>query len=65
MTDIGREPVGAKAIQQAVVARSHYHTESAVVCASAGFTDAVLEPATSTKAISCNADQLARCLEFK
>lgn len=60
--DTGK-PVGVKAVQEAVGARSHYKTDYAVVCCSGGFTDAAVELATSNKVMLCNADQLVRRLD--
>lgn len=57
------KPVGVKAVQEAVAARSHYKVDFAVVCASAGFTDAAIELATSNKVLLCNADQLVKRLD--
>jgi Holliday junction resolvase len=57
------KPVGVKAVQEAVAARSHYKADFSVVCASAGFTDAAIELASSNKTILCNADQLVRRLD--
>lgn len=57
------KPVGVKAVQEAIGARRHYSVDYAVVCASAGFTDAAIELATSNKVVLCNADQLVRRLE--
>jgi Restriction endonuclease len=57
------KPVGVKAVQEAVAARSHYKVDFAVVCASAGFTDAAIELATSNRVLLCNADQLVKRLD--
>jgi hypothetical protein len=57
------KPVGVKAVQEVVAARSHYKTDYAVVCASAGFTDAAVELATSNAVLLCNFDQLVRRLD--
>lgn len=57
------KPVGVKAVQEAIGARRHYSVDYAVVCASAGFTDAAVELATSNKVVLCNADQLVRRLD--
>lgn len=57
------KPVGVKAVQEAVAARSHYKVDFAVVCASGGFTDAAIELATSNKVLLCNADQLVKRLD--
>jgi hypothetical protein len=57
------KPVGVKAVQEAIAARTHYRLDFAVVCAVAGFTDAAVELAASAKVIICNAEQLARRLD--
>ncbi|WP_219892768.1 restriction endonuclease [Aquisediminimonas profunda] len=57
------KPVGVKAIQEAVAARSHYRTDYAVVCASGGFTEAAIELASSNRVILCNADQIVKRLD--
>ncbi|MDH7639970.1 restriction endonuclease [Sphingomonas oryzagri] len=57
------KPVGVKAVQEAIGARTHYKLDFAVVCAVAGFTDAAVELAASAKVIICNAEQLARRLD--
>lgn len=57
------KPVGVKAVQEAVAARSHYRVDFAVVCASAGFTDAAVELASSNKTILCSAEQLLKRLD--
>lgn len=57
------KPVGVKAVQEAIGARRHYSVDYAVVCASAGFTEAAIELASSNQVVLCNADQLVRRLE--
>jgi Restriction endonuclease len=57
------KPVGVKAVQEAVAARSHYKVDFAVVCASVEFTNAAIELATSNKVLLCNADQLVKRLD--
>lgn len=57
------KPVGIKAVQEAVGARSHYKTDFAVVCSAGGYTDAAIELASSNKVILCDAEQLVRRLD--
>lgn len=60
--DTGK-PVGVKAVQEAAGSRAHYRTDYAVVCCSAGFTDAAIELATSNKVLLCSEAQLVTRLE--
>jgi hypothetical protein len=57
------KPVGVKAVQEAVAARSHYRVDFAVVCSTSRFTDAAVELATSNKVILSNLANLVRQLE--
>lgn len=57
------KPVGVKAVQEAIGARRHYSVDYAVVCASAGFTEAAIELASSNKVVLCSANQLVRRLD--
>lgn len=57
------KPVGVKAVQEAVSAKSHYKVDYAVVCSTARFTDAAVELGTSNNVIMSNARNLASRLE--